>query len=80
MGLPTAEDNEIGYEDSDVCRSAENFRNKKFFLVHGTADDNVHYQHSLMLAKALQSANVLFRQQVCTESLFGLVIIVIFHQ
>ena len=65
MGLPTADDNEKGYEDSDLCRMAENFRNKKFYLIHGTADDNVHYQQSLLLAKALESADILFRQQVC---------------
>lgn len=64
MGLPTAGDNQKGYEDSDLTRLAENFRHKKFYLIHGTADDNVHYQHSLMLAKALEAADVLFRQQV----------------
>ena len=64
MGLPTPGDNEIGYVESDVCRMAENFRNKKFYLVHGTADDNVHYQQAMMLSRALEAADVLFRQQV----------------
>ena len=65
MGLPTPEDNEKAYTASDISRYAENFRGKRFYLVHGTADDNVHYQQSLMLAKALEKADVLFRQQVC---------------
>jgi len=67
MGLPTADDNEKAYVDSDISRLAGNFRNKKFYLVHGTADDNVHYQQSLMLAKSLEAADVLFRQQSYTD-------------
>ncbi|XP_049831347.1 venom dipeptidyl peptidase 4-like [Schistocerca gregaria] len=63
MGLPTPEDNEVGYNASDVTRLAERFQNKTFFLIHGTADDNVHYQHSMMLARALEDAGVIFRQQ-----------------
>ena len=64
MGLPTPDDNEKAYIESDISRMAGNFRNKKFYLVHGTADDNVHYQQSLVLAKSLEAADVLFRQQV----------------
>ena len=40
MGLPTPEDNEKAYSNSDVCRMADQFRKKKFYLIHGTADDN----------------------------------------
>lgn len=64
MGLPTPDDNLKAYEESDVCKYPENFKGKQFYLIHGTADDNVHYQQSLMLAKALEGADVLFRQQV----------------
>lgn len=64
MGLPTPDDNLIAYDDSDLAKYAENFKGKQFYLIHGTADDNVHYQQSLMLAKALENVDVLFRQQV----------------
>lgn len=64
MGLPTPDDNLKAYEDSDIGKYAANFRGKQFYLIHGTADDNVHYQQSLMLGKALEAADVLFRQQV----------------
>ncbi|XP_049815158.1 venom dipeptidyl peptidase 4-like [Schistocerca nitens] len=63
MGLPTPEDNKAGYSASDVTRLADHFANKMFLLIHGTADDNVLYQNSMMLARALEEAGVLFRQQ-----------------
>ena len=46
---------------SDVTAKAANLRNKKYLMVHGTADDNVHYQQSMMLARAMEEADVLFR-------------------
>lgn len=70
MGLPTPEDNAKSYDDSDLCKKAEKFRGKQLYLIHGTADDNVHYQQSLMLAKSLEEADVLFRQQVITVKIF----------
>ena len=30
-------------------------------MVHGTADDNVHYQQSMMFSRALEEADVLFK-------------------
>ena len=64
MGLPTQDDNLAGYEASDVNKLAANFKGKKFYLIHGNADDNVHYQQSMMLSKELEKADVLFRSQV----------------
>jgi len=63
MGLPTPEDNLQGYNDSDVTRLVEGFRGKQFYLLHGNADDNVHYLQAMALSKALELSNVLFRQQ-----------------
>ncbi|XP_031344560.1 venom dipeptidyl peptidase 4-like isoform X1 [Photinus pyralis] len=63
MGLPTKEDNEQGYNNTDLTRSVEAFRNKLFFIVHGNADDNVHYQQSMILSRALEKADIMFLQQ-----------------
>ena len=37
---------------------------RKLYLVHGTRDDNVHLQHSMMLAKELVRQGIMFKQQV----------------
>lgn len=64
MGLPTEGDNLAGYKRAQLTNKVENLRNKLFLLVHGTLDDNVHYQQSMMLSRALEESDILFRQQV----------------
>nr|CAH7730215.1 unnamed protein product [Callosobruchus chinensis] len=62
MGLPTPEDNEVGYNNTDLTRVAGNFRGRRYFLVHGNADDNVHYQNSMLLSRALELEDIDFKQ------------------
>lgn len=64
MGLPSYNDNEAGYVASDTLQLASNFCSKQYYLIHGTADDNVHFQQSMMLSRALEEAEVVFRAQV----------------
>ncbi|KAI4494363.1 hypothetical protein M0802_009046 [Mischocyttarus mexicanus] len=64
MGLPNVTSNYKGYADSDVYNKIEYLRNKMFYLVHGTADDNVQFQQSMALARHLAKEAILFRQQV----------------
>ena len=69
MGQPGVEGNYKGYEESDVTRRAPNFHPtgdtlRKLYLVHGSRDDNVHLQHSMVLSKALVKEGVTFKQQV----------------
>ena len=61
LGLPTRDDNLAGYQASDVTAKAKKLANKKYLMVHGTADDNVHYQQSMMFARAMEEADVLFK-------------------
>lgn len=71
MGLP--ETNEIGYSKSRLSTRAEQLRGKKYLLVHGTLDDNVHYQQAMILAKNLERHDILFKQivrQIITNSRF----------
>ncbi|KAK4304092.1 hypothetical protein Pmani_023954 [Petrolisthes manimaculis] len=62
-----------GYENADATKVVGNLRDKMFLLIHGTADDNVHYQHSMMLASALVHENVLFQQMTYPDEKHGLV-------
>lgn len=64
MGLPTENDNLDGYKQAQLIDKLENITSNSYFLIHGTFDDNVHYQHSLLLANELQKKDILFRQQV----------------
>lgn len=64
MGLPTEKDNKLGYSSSSLVNKAAKLADKKYLLVHGTLDDNVHYQQSMMLARRLELLDILFEQQV----------------
>ncbi|XP_044001063.1 venom dipeptidyl peptidase 4-like [Aphidius gifuensis] len=67
MGLPTLDDNFNGYEQAQLINKAKNIKSNSYYLIHGTFDDNVHYQNSLLLADELEKNNIIFRQQIYTN-------------
>uniref|UniRef100_A0A452U6H5 Dipeptidyl peptidase 4 n=1 Tax=Ursus maritimus TaxID=29073 RepID=A0A452U6H5_URSMA len=72
MGLPTPEDNLDYYKNSTVMSRAENFKQVEYLLIHGTADDNVHFQQSAQISKALVDAGVDFQAMWYTDEDHGI--------
>lgn len=64
MGQELALDNLEGYKNSSLLSHIEQLRGKSLFLVHGTLDDDVHYQQMMMLVKKLETSDVPFQQMV----------------
>lgn len=59
--LRTPQENEKGYDENSPINFAKQLKGK-FLLVHGTGDDNVHFQNSVMFSEALIQANKPFEQ------------------
>lgn len=65
MGTPA--DNPDGYKNSSVVGRAKNFKDVDFLLIHGTADDNVHFQQAAQISKALVDEQVEFEAMWYTD-------------
>ncbi|XP_075211304.1 venom dipeptidyl peptidase 4-like isoform X2 [Lycorma delicatula] len=63
MGLPTVEDNMEGYMNASLLNKVSKLKHKKFFVLHGTSDEFVHFQQSMMFNKMLQTHDILFNWQ-----------------
>jgi dipeptidyl-peptidase 4 len=61
MGL--MKDDKAGYEQSDVTKSADQLHGA-LLLVHGTSDDNVHFQNTIQMIDALIKAGKQFRLMI----------------
>ncbi len=61
--MRTPQENPDGYEDNSPINHVDKIRGN-YLLVHGSADDNVHYQHTMEMAEALIEANVDFELMI----------------
>uniref|UniRef100_A0A8C7VA65 Fibroblast activation protein, alpha n=1 Tax=Oncorhynchus mykiss TaxID=8022 RepID=A0A8C7VA65_ONCMY len=66
------EENADSYKNSTVTSRAKNFKSADYLLVHGTADDNVHFQQSAQISKALVVQQVDFEAMWYTDRDHGL--------
>lgn len=69
MGLP--KDNAEGYDNNSPLNHADKLQGK-FLLVHGTADDNVHFQNAIELSEKLVQANKQFEEQFYMDKGHGI--------
>ncbi|XP_030642501.1 prolyl endopeptidase FAP [Chanos chanos] len=61
------EENVDGYKNSTVTGRAKNFKSVEYLLVHGTADDNVHFQQAAQISKALVEERIDFEAMWYTD-------------
>ncbi len=69
--MRTPKENEKGYDDNAPEKMAANLKGK-LLLIHGTADDNVHFQNAVMLTNALISANKEFESEYYPDRAHGI--------
>ena len=58
--LQTPQDNAKGYDENSPINYADRLKGS-YLLIHGTGDDNVHFQHSVKMQEALIKAGKQFR-------------------
>lgn len=61
--LRTPELNKIGYEENSPINFTSNLKGK-YLIVHGTADDNVHFQNATEMIKAMIKSGVNFDSEI----------------
>ena len=57
--MRTPQENAAGYDDNSPINHVEKLKGK-YLLIHGSADDNVHYQNTMEMTTALVNANKQF--------------------
>ncbi|KAJ8253351.1 hypothetical protein GJAV_G00211970 [Gymnothorax javanicus] len=65
-------ENPEAYKNSTVTSRAKNFKSVDYLLIHGTADDNVHFQQAAQISKALVDEQVEFEVMWYTDKDHGL--------
>ncbi len=69
--MRTPQENPKGYDENAPEKMAGSLKGK-LLLIHGTADDNVHFQNSIMLSNALINANKPFDSEYYPDKAHGI--------
>jgi len=69
--MRTPQENASGYDDNSPINFVEKIKGN-YLLVHGTADDNVHFQNTAELVSALVKANVQYDFYMYTDKNHGI--------
>jgi dipeptidyl-peptidase-4 len=69
--LQTPQENPAGYDENSPINFVKQLKGK-YLLVHGTADDNVHYQNSMEMTTALVRANKPFEMFMYPDKNHGI--------
>ncbi|MXN92223.1 prolyl oligopeptidase family serine peptidase [Flavobacterium sp. Sd200] len=69
--LQTPQENPLGYDDNSPINHVSKLKGN-FLLVHGTADDNVHVQNSMLMIEALIQANKQFDWAIYPDKNHGI--------
>lgn len=69
--MRTPQENPSGYDDNSPIHFTDKIKGK-YLIIHGTADDNVHFQNSVQMIKALVKSNVDFESAYYPDKNHGI--------
>lgn len=69
--MRTPIENPKGYDDNSPINFTDKIKGK-YLLIHGTADDNVHFQNSVQMIKALVKSNIDFESAYYPDKNHGI--------
>jgi dipeptidyl-peptidase-4 len=69
--MRTPQENASGYDDNSPSSHADKLKGS-YLLIHGTADDNVHFQNALVMSDKLVKANKQFEFMAYTDKNHGI--------
>jgi dipeptidyl-peptidase-4 len=69
--MQTPQENASGYDDNSPINHVDKLKGN-YLIIHGTADDNAHFQNATLMIRALQLANKQFDQAIYPDTNHGI--------
>lgn len=69
--MQTPQENASGYDENSPINHVDKLKGN-YLIIHGTADDNVHFQNATRMIRALQLANKQFDQAIYPDTNHGI--------